>query len=85
MIEGQREDGDDVGAKLLLTVLLLGVFVSGCVSKLEGPSTTAPSETVAPVEEVGDEIPTVGEVTEEELTPEPDLDVNDTVDLGSLL
>lgn len=72
--------------KLLLTVLLVGVFVSGCVSKpQEAPPTLPAAATPAPAEEVGDEIPDVGEVPEEELTPEPDLDINDTVDLGSLL
>ncbi len=72
--------------KLLLTVRLVGVFVSGCVSKpQEAPSTLPAATTPAPAEEVGDEIPDVGEVPEEELTPEPDLEVNDTVDLGSLL
>ena len=83
MNRARRKDGDDVGPKLLLTVLVLGIFVSGCVSKSEGPS--APLETTAPSEEVGNEIPDVGEVTEEELTPEVDLELNDTVDLGSLL
>ncbi len=72
-----------MGSKLLLTVLVLGVFVSGCVSKSQGPTT--PSETSAPSQEAGDGIPDVGEVTEDELTPEVDLELNDTVDLGSLL
>lgn len=72
--------------KVLLMVLVLVALVSGCVSKLqEGPSTVPPATTQAPAEEAGDEIPDVAEVPEEELTPEPDLETNDTVDLGSLL
>ncbi len=72
---------------LFLAVLVLGILVSGCISKPEEvPSTLQPvTTTPAPAEEVGDEIPDVAEVPEEELTPEPDLETNDTVDLGSLL
>lgn len=70
-----------MGPRLVLTLLILSMLVSGCVSK--------PQETQAPPDAVDDEgieeLPEVGEVTEEELTPEPDLDINDTVDLGSLL
>ena len=80
----QSKDGDYMGPKLILTVLFLGVIVSGCVSK--------PQETQAPLDVVDDaadegieELPEVDEVTEDELTPEVDLDINDTVDLGSLL
>lgn len=69
---------------LILALLLMSTLLSGCVSK--------PQETQAPPtpeavtgDEVVDELPDIGEVTEEELTPEPDLDINDTVDLGSLL
>jgi hypothetical protein len=65
---------------LFLALLILGFLASGCVSK---PSDgQAPP---APAEDGLEELPEVGEVTEDELTPEPDLDINDTVDLGSLL
>jgi hypothetical protein len=68
-------------------VLVLGALVSGCVSKIEEvPSTLQPvTTTQAPAEEAGDEIPDVAEVPEEELIQEPDLEINDTIDLGSLL
>jgi hypothetical protein len=68
-------------------VLVLGALVSGCVSKIEEvPLTLQPvTTTQAPAEEVGDEIPDVAEVPEEELIQEPDLEINDTIDLGSLL
>ena len=69
---------------MFLALLILSGLASGCISKSqESPAPQAPSEET--IEEIGDEIPDVAEVTEEELTPEPDLDVNDTVDLGSLL
>ena len=72
--------------KVLLMVLVLSALVAGCVSKpQEGPSTVPPATTQAPAEEAGDEIPDVAEVPEEELIQEPDLEVNDTIDLGSLL
>ena len=66
-----------------LAVLVLGVLASGCISKPEEvPSTLQPvTTTPAPA----DEIPDVAEVPEEELIQEPDLEINDTVDLGSLL
>ena len=72
-----------MGPKLILTVLFLGVIVSGCVSKPQ--ESQAPPDAVADAAEDTEELPDIGDVTEEELTPEPDLDINDTVDLGSLL
>ena len=70
-----------MGKRLILTLLMLGMLASACVS--------GPAEDGTPAEETIDEaleeMPEVGEVTEEELTPEVDLDINDTVDLGSLL
>ncbi len=78
----------------LVVLVVLSAIVSGCVSKpQEDHSTTVPSvttTTLAPAEDVGedatdDEIPDVAEVSEEELIEEPDLEINDTVDLGSLL
>lgn len=72
--------------KLFLAMLVLGVLVSGCISiTREVPSTLPPATTPAPAEEVGDDIPDVAEVPEEELIQEPDLEINDTIDLGSLL
>lgn len=79
----QSKDGDYMGPKLILTVLFLGVIVSGCVSKPQ--ETQAPPDAVEDAAEDIEELPDIGDVTEEELTPEPDLDINDTVDLGSLL
>jgi hypothetical protein len=70
---------------LILALLILSGLAIGCISKpQESPAPTAPAEDETSGE-VGDEIPDVAEVTEDELTPEPDLSINDTVDLGSLL
>jgi hypothetical protein len=70
-----------VGHRLFLALLILSVLVSGCISK--------PQETQAPPDAVDDEgieeLPVIEDVTEEELAPEVDLEINDTVDLGSLL
>ncbi len=73
-----------MGQRLILTLLMLGILASACVSgpaEDEAPAALA-EETI---DEVFEEMPEVGEVTEEELTPEVDLAINDTVDLGSLL
>ncbi len=69
--------------KLFLAVLVLGVLASGCISEpQEVPPTLQPvATTAAPA----DEIPDVAEVPEDELIQEPDLETNDTVDMGSLL
>lgn len=69
--------------KLFLAVLVLGVLASGCISEPQkAPSTLLPvATTAAPA----DDIPDVAEVPEEELIQEPDLETNDTVDMGSLL
>ena len=70
---------------LFLALLLLVGLVSGCVSR-DGEEPSTPVETETPVtEETDGEIPNVEEVTEEDLAPEVDLEINDTVDLGSLL
>lgn len=68
---------------LFLAVLVLGVLASGCISEpQEVPPTLQPvATTAAPT----DEIPDVAEVPEDELIQEPDLETNDTVDMGSLL
>ncbi len=73
-----------MGPRLVLTLLILSMLVSGCVSKSQ--ETQAPLDVVDDATDEGiEELPDIGDVTEEELTPEPDLDINDTVDLGSLL
>jgi PBP1b-binding outer membrane lipoprotein LpoB len=82
MRPGKVKGGDDMGQRLVLTLLMLSILVSGCVSK--------PQETKAPVDvadaaDDAEEFPDIEDVTEEELVQEPELDINDTVDLGSLL
>ena len=84
MRPGKVKDGDDVGPRLVLTLLILSMLVSGCVSKSQ--ETQAPLDVVDDAADEGiEELPDIGDVTEEELTPEPDLDINYTVDLCSLL
>lgn len=78
------KDGADVKLKLFLVVLVLSALSSGCVSKPQDDS-SATTTTLAPAEEAGDDIPDVAEVPEDELIQEPDLEINETVDLGSLL
>ena len=70
-----------MGHRIFLALLILGL-VSGCVSKTQ--ETQAPTD-VTDTDEGTEELPDIGDVTEEELAPEVDLDINDTVDLGSLL
>ncbi|MEE8402513.1 MAG: hypothetical protein V3R93_02035 [Candidatus Hydrothermarchaeaceae archaeon] len=70
--------------KLFLVVLVLSAFASGCVSKPQDDS-SATTTTLAAAEEAGGDIPDVAEVPEDELIEEPDLEINETVDLGSLL
>ncbi len=70
--------------RLFLALLVLSILVSACVSKpQEGLDTSVPEDGTGT--EAADELPDIDEVTEDELTPEPDLDINDTIDFGSLL
>ncbi len=66
----------------IFMVLILAIaLMAGCTAKEEPLTTTAPPATEAPIED----IPLVEEVSQEDLPAEPDFELNDTVDLGSLL
>jgi hypothetical protein len=80
---GKVKVGDDMGPRFVLTLLILSTLLSGCVSKPQ--VSQAPSDTIGDAGDGIEELPEIGDVTEEELTPEVDLEINDTVDLGSLL
>lgn len=77
------KDGEDVRHRVFLALLILSFLASGCISKpQDGQAPPTPDDGT---DEAVEELPDIGEVTEEDLAPEVDLDVNDTVDLGSLL
>jgi len=78
----------------LIALLMLASFIGGCVGKdKETTATTAPSvtdapgATEAPAEDLEAQFPDVTETTaEDEITvTEPDLEADETVDLGSIL
>jgi hypothetical protein len=65
---------------IFVALILATTLMAGCTAKEEAPPATLPP-TEAPLED----IPQVGEVSQEELPTEPDFELNETVDLGSLL
>ncbi len=74
----------------LIALLMLASFIGGCVGKeKEATTTTEPSVTEAPgaTEDLEAQFPDVTETTaEDEITvTEPDLEADETVDLGSIL
>ncbi len=75
---------------LLVTALVLSVLLTnGCVGKKEeGAQTTAPAITEAPIatEDLEAEFPDPTAETEDEIVvTEPDLEAEETVDLGEIL
>ncbi|MEE8167428.1 MAG: hypothetical protein V3T58_00980 [Candidatus Hydrothermarchaeales archaeon] len=70
---------------ILLVLLVVGALLSGCVSKKPAaPTTTQPPITEAP-EALEESFPDVTAPTEEIEITEPDFELNETVDLGSIL
>jgi hypothetical protein len=83
------------GKFFILGVLMLAAIFGGCISG-EGPQpplTTTPSdgepqlagEDTFPTVAEEETIPYVTDITDEELIEEPDFDVEETVDLGTIL
>ncbi len=75
-------------AELAIVVLLLVTsFTSGCLGKQQEVSEpTAPSVTEAPIEDLEAQFPDPTAPSEDEIVvTEPDLEVNESVDLGSIL
>ncbi len=77
-----------VAGKLAIVVLLLVTsFTSGCLGKQpEVGETTAPSVTEVPIDDLEAQFPDPTAPSEDEIVvTEPDLEVNESVDLGSIL
>lgn len=72
-----------------ILLFLIGFsIIGGCITReTPQPVTTPPPTTEAPIpaEEIPEISPQLTEVPPEELIEEPDFEVNETVDLGSIL